>query len=276
MNFETRKVMIRPIGNGVLRKFVLTIKLKSVNAKVNSHKFYLNLNCHNIRGVPWKAPKSMWKMFFSREAICILFWKWEKWGISQNLNIKNRGISKKKHVTCLKTRNEPKMKVFDFGAFQNKMHMASREKTSFTYFLGHFMVPRVVEFQNLRRRFSKNFEFQTKNVLKYESKTFVNLISRDLQTGIFQILVVLVRSYRSGICVKSFRSSSGQVLTGLVRGCLHITVSNCSRWEISKKKCFIRMHFRTKWWKKWRKSKLFWKRSIGFVKIIIYNNIFCI
>ena len=35
MNCETRKVMIRPIGNGVLRKFVLTIKLKSVNVKVN-------------------------------------------------------------------------------------------------------------------------------------------------------------------------------------------------------------------------------------------------
>ena len=73
----------------------------------------------------------------------ISFCKWEKWGISKNSNIKNRGISKKKHVTSFKTRNEPKMKVFDFGASQNKMHMASREKTSFTYFLGHFMVPRV-------------------------------------------------------------------------------------------------------------------------------------
>ena len=27
-----------------------------------------------IRGVSWNAPKSVWKMYFSREAICILFW----------------------------------------------------------------------------------------------------------------------------------------------------------------------------------------------------------
>ena len=38
----------------------------------------------------------------------------------------------KRHVTRFKTRNEPKMKVFEFGAFQNKMNMASRENTSFT------------------------------------------------------------------------------------------------------------------------------------------------
>ena len=41
---------------------------------------------------------------------------------------KKSGISKKKHVTSLKTKNKSKMKVFDFGAFQINMLMASREK----------------------------------------------------------------------------------------------------------------------------------------------------
>ena len=40
LNFETKKVMIRPIENGVLRKFVPTIKLKSVNVKVNWNKIF--------------------------------------------------------------------------------------------------------------------------------------------------------------------------------------------------------------------------------------------
>ena len=61
-----------------------------------------------------------------------------KWGISKNSNIKNRGISKKKHVTNFKMKNEPKMKVFDFGTFQNNMHMASREKYIFHILFGAF------------------------------------------------------------------------------------------------------------------------------------------
>ena len=48
------------------------------------------------------------------------FFTTEKWG-----------ISKKRHVTSFKTRNEPKMKLFESGAFQNKMHMASCEKYIF-------------------------------------------------------------------------------------------------------------------------------------------------
>ena len=68
----------------------------------------------------------------------------EKWGISKNSNIKNRGISKKKHVTSLKMKNEPKMKVFDFGAFQINMHMASREKYIFHMLFGAFHItPRI-------------------------------------------------------------------------------------------------------------------------------------
>ena len=35
-------------------------------------------------------------------------------------------------------KNEPKLKVFDFGAFQNKMHMASREKYIFHILFGAF------------------------------------------------------------------------------------------------------------------------------------------
>ena len=42
-----------------------------------------------------------------------------------------------------KTRKEPKMKFFDFGAFQKFKKMVSREKTSFTSFLGHLMIPSV-------------------------------------------------------------------------------------------------------------------------------------
>ena len=43
--------------------------------------------------------------------------------------------------TFPKTEKEPKMKFFDFGAFQKIMKMLSREKTSFKCFLGHLMVP---------------------------------------------------------------------------------------------------------------------------------------
>ena len=71
----------------------------------------------------------------------------EKWGISKNSNIKNRGISKKKHVISFKIKNEPKMKVFDFGAFQNKMHMASREKYIFHILFGAFHgTPRMMNY----------------------------------------------------------------------------------------------------------------------------------
>ena len=54
-----------------------------------------------------------------------------KWGISNFLLQKNGAFRKKRHVTSFKTRNEPIMKLFQFGAFQNKMHMTSHEKCIF-------------------------------------------------------------------------------------------------------------------------------------------------
>ena len=49
------------------------------------------------------------------------FFTTEKWGISKKRHVSHDVIS-------FKTRNEPKMKLFEFGAFQNKMHMGRREK----------------------------------------------------------------------------------------------------------------------------------------------------
>ena len=51
-----------------------------------------------------------------------------KLGHFKFFNIEKRGISNKKHVTSFKTKNEPKMKAFDFGAFQIKMQMSSHDK----------------------------------------------------------------------------------------------------------------------------------------------------
>ena len=48
-----------------------------------------------------------------------------------------------KFITCLFL-EMPRFFMFNFGAFQKNMHMASREKTSFACFLGHFILPRVV------------------------------------------------------------------------------------------------------------------------------------
>ena len=57
---------------------------------------------------------------------------------------KKWGILNKKHVTSFKTSFEPKLKVFEFGAFQNKMHMASREKYIFHTLFGAFHdIPRI-------------------------------------------------------------------------------------------------------------------------------------
>ena len=76
--------------------------------------------------------------FFEMPHFPIFRMRKEKWGISENSNIKNRGISKKQHVTSLKMENEPKMKMFDFEAFQNKMHMVSRKKYIFHIVFGVF------------------------------------------------------------------------------------------------------------------------------------------
>ena len=53
-------------------------------------------------------------------------------------------------------KNETKMKVFDFGAFQKYMHMASREKYIFHMLFGAFHItPRIL---NLKKRFSEDPE----------------------------------------------------------------------------------------------------------------------
>ena len=78
--------------------------------------------------------------FFDMVSVDNRMVKMEKWGISKNSNIENRGILKNKHVTSLKMKNEPKMKVFDFGAFQKNMHLASREKYIFHMLFGAFHI----------------------------------------------------------------------------------------------------------------------------------------
>ena len=51
---------------------------------------------------------------------------------------KKVGHFEKKHVIDLKTRKEPKMNMFDFGAFQEKLHMLSREKYLLQKLFGAF------------------------------------------------------------------------------------------------------------------------------------------
>ena len=93
----------------------------------------------NIREVIWNAPKSMRKIYFSRDFICIKFWNAQKSNTCSifatfekpNFRIRiNRklGISKFWHVMRFRTKEREKLKVFDFWAFQNFMHMKSREK----------------------------------------------------------------------------------------------------------------------------------------------------
>ena len=60
------------------------------------------------------------------------------------------GISKNEHVINFKTEREPKMKFFDFGAFQKIMqilshHVIHMTKSSFTWFLGYFILLSVYE-----------------------------------------------------------------------------------------------------------------------------------
>ena len=73
----------------------------------------------------------------------------KKLGILKYSNIKEWGISRKKHVIDFEMGTGPKMNMFDFGLFQNfrafaACDMSSRAKTSFICFLGHFKEPPVV------------------------------------------------------------------------------------------------------------------------------------
>ena len=127
-----------------------------------------------IRMVSWNARKSMWKIYFSRDGICICFWNAPKsnnfifgsfsaflkcpifpiwfWNgkngafrkKSNPYMVRKLGISKKMHVINFKTGKEPKMKFFDFWAFQNFKRMLSHDKIIFHMLFGHFILPPVL------------------------------------------------------------------------------------------------------------------------------------
>ena len=59
-----------------------------------------------------------------------------KWGISRFSNTRKWGISRKKHVISFETEKEPKVNMFDFGAFQEKN--ASRAKYILQKLFGAF------------------------------------------------------------------------------------------------------------------------------------------
>ena len=52
-------------------------------------------------------------------------------------------FSEMPHFYQLKTENEPKMNIYDFGAFRKKCICHHMINSSFTCFLGHFMLPPV-------------------------------------------------------------------------------------------------------------------------------------
>ena len=58
--------------------------------------------------------------------------------ISKNSNTKKLGISNYWHVIKYKTEKEPKMKFFDFGAFQKIIKMLSHDKNLFHILFGAF------------------------------------------------------------------------------------------------------------------------------------------
>ena len=149
----------------------------------------------DIRGVPWNAPKSMWKMYFSREAIMhfilkcpkfeqfhfrfisrfktshVLFFRnapffytkkfwnapffpFSKWdrknGAFQNFLLQKNGAFRKKSTwLSLKREMNRKWNCSNLGHFKIKCIWPHVKNTSFTCFLGHFMIPRVDVKNNL-------------------------------------------------------------------------------------------------------------------------------
>ena len=51
-----------------------TSRWKISASQIQNLNFKFLMTCFIPHGIIWNAPKSMWKMYFSREAICILFW----------------------------------------------------------------------------------------------------------------------------------------------------------------------------------------------------------
>ena len=103
-----------------------------------------------LRGELWNAPKSMWKIYFSRDGLCIflrnalfhfrfifpfklimcIFL-----GISKKkTKIKKWGISRKMHVINFKGKTNRKWNE----AFRKKLHKPSREKYIFHILFGAF------------------------------------------------------------------------------------------------------------------------------------------
>ena len=78
-------------------------------------------------------------------------------------------------MTSFKTRNEPKMKLFEFGAFQKIRHMASREKHIFHKLFGAFHdTPRITKIQKFLKSSSK-MPYSNLFFLKFEFSRLKNL-----------------------------------------------------------------------------------------------------
>ena len=123
-----------------------------------------NVLAYNTRGI-MKCPKNMWKMYFSREAICILFWN------APNSNnfifgsflvlklvtclffemphfsvVKNGAFRKIDTWLVLKREMNRKWNCSNLGHFKIKCIWPHVKNTSFTCFLGQFMILRVIQF----------------------------------------------------------------------------------------------------------------------------------
>ena len=67
---------------------------------------------------------------------------------SDSENGQNGTFRRKKNVINFQTKKEPKMKFFDFGAFQNKMQMSSHDKIIFRILFETFHITS----RNVRQR----------------------------------------------------------------------------------------------------------------------------
>ena len=119
---------------------------------------------NDIRGLIRNAPKSMWKRNLSCDGICIFFRNAPKskmfiFCFQNQMRKKARDQLNFSHL-ILKTENEPKMNIFDFGAFRKKCICHHVQHISSTYFLGHFKLPPVLLF-NEDNEVSQGFTFLT-------------------------------------------------------------------------------------------------------------------
>ena len=80
---------------------------------IHSDGFFINKNMYPGPGLIWNAPKSRWKMYFHLRQYSYFL-------------------------------NAPKMEDFNFRLIFQFKTTSHSEYTSFTYFLRHFILPRVV------------------------------------------------------------------------------------------------------------------------------------